>query len=423
MIAGPRLADTSRRRVVITGMGVIAPNGRDLETFWESVRSGQSAAGPLTRFDPSDSPSILAAEVRDWNPAAYMDAKIARRTERSLQYALASALMAVRDAKLDLGKVDPDRVGLVEGTSLSNLEIAYRAKATLDERGIRAFGPTTMLLGYVGSRSAEIAQIIGLRGHSLTCSSSSSSGNDALGYALHMIRHEEVDVMLAGAAEAPLVDTVYFGFAKSHAMSRWSGHPSEAMKPFDENGDGFVMGEGAAFLVLEELSHALGRGARIYAEVLGQGRSCEAYHPFAPQADGWGVARAIEKALREAKIDPAEIDYINPHGTANELNDIAEIRGIKTALGPSAWRVAISSTKPVTGHPLAAAGAVEAVICALVVSRAEIPASLNLTNPRPECDLDIVRPSSRPYPVRTALSLNSGLGGKNSCIIISRYPR
>src|SRR4030095_9863879 len=314
MIAGPRLADTSRRRVVITGMGVIAPNGRDLETFWESVRAGRSAVGPLTRFDPSDSPSILAAEVQDWNPAAYMDAKIARRTERSLQFALASALMAVRDAKLDLGKVDPDRVGLVEGTSLSNLEIAYRAKATLDERGIRAFGPTTMLLGYVGSGSAEIAQIIGLRGHSLTCSSSSSSGNDALGYALHMIRHEEVDVMLAGAAEAPLVDTVYFGFAKSHAMSRWGGRPSEAMKPFDEKGDGFVMGEGAAFLVLEELSHALGRGARIYAEVLGQGRSCEAYHPFAPQADGWGVARAIEKALREAQIDPAEIDYINPHG-------------------------------------------------------------------------------------------------------------
>jgi len=423
MISGPRFADNSRRRVVITGMGVIAPNGRDLTTFWDSVRFGRSAIGPLTRFDPADSPSKLAAEVNDWNPAEYMDGKIARRTERSLQYALASATLAVRDADLDLSKIDPDRVGLVEGTSLSNLEIAYRARATLDERGLRAFGPTTMLLGYVGSGSAEIAQMIGLRGHSLTCSSSSSSGNDALGYALHMIVHEEVDVMLAGAAEAPLVDTVFFGFAKSHAMSRWGGAPGEAMKPFDMAGDGFVMAEGGAFLVLEELSHALGRGARIYAEILGQGRACEAYHPFAPQADGWGVTRAIEKALRQAQIGPDEIDYINPHGTANELNDIAEIRGIKNALGPAARRVAISSTKPVTGHPLAAAGALEAVILALVVSRQEIPPSLNLTNCRPECDLDIVSPVSRPYPARIALSLNSGLGGKNSCLVIGRYPR
>lgn len=416
-------ADDAVRRVVITGMGVITPNGRDLPTFWENIRTGRSAVDQITRFAPGDSPCTLAAEVRDWDPSAYIEPKLARRTERSLQFALAAAQLAFQDARLNPRNIDPDRVGLIEGTSLSNLEIAYKAREQLDAHGFRAFGPTSMLLGYVGSGSSEIAYHLGLRGHSITCSSSSSSGNDAIGYALHMIQHEDIDVMVAGGAEAPLVDTVYFGFTKSQAMTRWSGAPAEAMKPFDRHGDGFVMGEGAAFLVLEELTHALGRGARIYAEVLGHGRACEAFHPFAPQPDGWGVARAIEKALRHARLDPAEIDFINPHATANESNDMAEVRGIKKALGADATRVAISATKPLTGHPLAAAGALEAIICALALAHQTIPPTLNCREPWPECDLDIVHETARPYPARAALCLNSGLGGKNSCLVLGRYPR
>jgi 3-oxoacyl-[acyl-carrier-protein] synthase II len=415
MISGPRFAETSRR-VVITGMGVIAPNGRDLDTFWDNVRAGRSAAAPLTRFDANESPSRLAAEVQNWDPLPYMEAKTAKRSERSLQYGIAA-----RDAKLNFAKIDPDRAGIVEATSLSNLDAAYRAREALDARGLRAVSPSMMLSGYLGSGSAEIANQLGFKGHAITCSSSSASGNDVIGYAMHMIQHEEVDLMLAGGAEAPLVDTVYFGFAQSRAMTRWSGPPAEAMKPFDQRGDGFVMGEAGAYLVLEELSHALGRGAKIYAEVIGQSRSCEAYHPMAPHPDGRGVVRAMEKAFRMARIAPEEVDYINPHGSANAVNDIAETRAIKTIFGSHARRLAVTSTKPITGHPLAAAGALEAVICALAIKNSEIPPTLNLEEPLQECDLDYVPRKSRPYPIRVALSLNSGFGGKASCMILRRF--
>jgi 3-oxoacyl-[acyl-carrier-protein] synthase II len=350
-----------------------------------------------------------------------MEAKTAKRSERSLQYGVAAAVLATRDAGLDMAKMNPDRAGIVEATSLSNLDAAYRAREALDARGLRAISPSMMLSGYVGSGSAEVANQLGFKGHAITCSSSSASGNDVVGYAMNMIQYEEVDLMLAGGAEAPLVDTVYFGFAQSRAMTRWSGPPHEAMKPFDQRGDGFVMGEAGAYLVLEELSHALGRGAKIYAEVLAQSRSCEAYHPMAPHPDGWGVARAMEKAFRVARIAPDDVDYINPHGSANAINDIAETRAIKTIFGSHARRLAVTSTKPITGHPLAAAGALEAVICALAIKNSEIPPTLNLQQPLTDCDLDYVPHRSRPYPVRVALNLNSGFGGKTSCMILRRF--
>lgn len=413
-------APSDQRRVVITGMGVIAPNGRELDTFWASVCSGQSAVGALTRFNPADSPSQLSAEICDWAPNEYMEQKAANRLERSQQYGIAAAKLAARDAKLDLAEIDPDRVGVVEATSLSNMEAAYRAQRAFETRGHRAISPSMMIGGYVGSGSAEIANQLGVRGHAITCSSSSASGNDVMGYALSMIQHEDVDVMVAGGAEAPLVETIFFGFAQSHAMTRWKGPPHEAMKPFDQRGDGFVLGEGSAYVVLEELSHALNRGARIYAEVLAHGRSCEAYHPMAPHPEGAGVARAMEKALRIAGIDRENVDYINPHGSANGVNDLAETRAIKTIFGPHARRLAVSSTKPVTGHSLAAAGAVETVICALSIARQEIPPTLNLVEPLAGCDLDYVTQRSRAYPVRVAMNLNSGFGGKTSCLLLGR---
>lgn len=421
MIPGPRFTDASPRRVVITGIGVIAPSGNDLDTFWDNVRGGHSAVGPLTRFDPAESPSRLAAEILNWDPLPYMDAKAAKRSERSLQYGIAAATLATTDARLDMSKMDPDRAGIVEATSLSNLDAAYRAREALDARGLRAITPSMMLSGYVGSGSAEIANHLGFKGHAITCSSSSASGNDVVGYAMHMIQHEEVDLMLAGGAEAPLVDTVYFGFAQSRAMTRWNGPPGEAMKPFDQKGDGFVMGEAGAYIVLEELSHALSRGAKIYAELLAQSRACEAYHPMAPHPDGWGVARAMEKALRNARIEPEDVDYINPHGSANAINDIAETRAIKAIFGNHSRRMAVTSTKPITGHPLAVAGALEAVICTLAIKNCEIPPTLNLTDPLPDCDLDYVPQKSRPYPIRVALNLNSGFGGKTSCMILRRF--
>jgi len=418
----PSRSGEPERRVVITGMGVIAPSGRTLDTFWDNVRHGRSAVDYVTRFSSNESPCRLAAEIRNFNAADYMDAKTAKRFERCLQYGVAAARCAATDASLDFDKIDPDRTGIVEATSLSNVEAAYKGMKSFQERGYRSITPSLMISGYVGSGSAEIANQLGCKGHAITCSSSSASGNDVMGYALSMIRHEDVDVMIAGGTEAPLVEPCFFGFAQSRAMTRWSGPPAEAMKPFDIAGDGFVMGEGGAYVVLEELGHALSRAARIYGEILGHGRSCEAFHPMAPHPDGWGVARAMEKALRAARVDPSEIDYINPHGTANAPNDIAETRAIKRIFGAQAKRVAVSSTKPITGHPLAAAGALETVICALAIQRQEIPPTLNLRNPQPECDLDYVPDRSRPYPVRAALSLNSGFGGKTSCLLLGRYP-
>lgn len=409
------------RRVVITGMGVISPVGQDLGTFWKNVHDGKSAAAPVTRFDVTGSPSHLAAEIRDWDPSRYLDAKSAKRFERSLQYSVAAAKLAVADAGVDFAKLDADRAGVVEATSLSNLEAAYSARDALDARGARGVSPSMMISGYVGSGSAEIANAVGCRGHALTCSSSSASGNDVMGYARHMIQHEDIDVMIAGGAEAPIVDTVFFGFAQSRAMTRWSGTPSAAMKPFDEAGDGFVMGEGGAYLVLEELTHALSRGARIYAEVLGQARACEAYHPMAPHPDGWGVARAMRKAMHSGLVDFDRVNYINVHGTANPPNDLAETRAIKEVFGAHARKLAVSSTKPVTGHPLAAAGAIETVICTLAIANSRIPPTINLQKPHPECDLDYVPNQARPYPIDVALSLNSGFGGKTSCLILGRY--
>jgi 3-oxoacyl-[acyl-carrier-protein] synthase II len=414
-------AASDERRVVITGMGVIAPNGLDLETFWASVRDGVSAAGVVTRFDLRECPSRVAAEIHDWSPAGYMDRKVAHRLERSHQYGVAAAKLAAADAGLDLKEIDPDRVGVVEATSVSNYDAAYKGRHAVDTRGHRTVTPSMMISGYVGSGSAEIANELGTRGHAITCSSGSASGNDVMGYSANMIRHEDVDVMVAGGTEAPLVDTIFFGFAQSQAMTRWKGPPAEAMKPFDQRGDGFIMGEGGAYVVLEELTHALSRDARIYAEVLAHGRSCEAYHPMAPHPDGAGVARAMEKALRSAGIDRNEVDYINPHGSANAVNDIAETRAIRKTFGAHASRIAVTSTKPIMGHSLAAAGALETVVCALALSRSVIPPTINLQQRLPECDLDYLPQKPRPYPLRVAMSLNSGFGGKTSCLILRRW--
>ncbi len=414
-----KFSDT--RRAVITGMGVIAPNGLTLKSFWKSVSSGRSAAGLLTRFAPDGGPCRLAAEIRNFDPLDYIDPKVAKRMDRSIQYAVAAAKLAVADSGINLKAIDPDRMGVVEATSLSNAETLYRGRVAYDIRGHRGITPTMVMSAYVGSGSAEVAYELGCKGHSISMSSSSASGNDVMGYALGMIQNEEIDVMVAGGAEAPLFDTGFAGFAHVRAMTRWKGEPSQAMKPFDKRGDGFVMGESAAFVVIEELSHALSRKAHIYAEILGHGRSCEAYHPMAPHPDGVGLVRAMEKAFRMAGCDPSIVDYVNVHGTANAPSDIAETRAIKKFFGSRAKKIAVSATKPITGHSLAASGALETVICALALQHQLIPPTLNLREPHEECDLDYVPDVARPYPVRSALNLSSGFGGKSSCLLLARY--
>lgn len=409
------------RRVVITGMGVVAANGSTLPEFWNSICLGQSAAKRVTRFDVSNLPNKIAAEISDFDAAQYMDFKLGRRLDLSLQFSVAASLRAAEDAQLHCASIDPDRIGVVEGTSVSNNEMAFKSEAAYTKKGYRGLSPFTLINGYCGSGSGEIAHHLKARGHAITCSSGSASGNDAIGYALRMIQEDEVDVMIAGGAEAPLLAPLWGAFCLTKVMTSRNDTPQEAMRPFDESHDGFLLGEGGAFLILEELTHALGRGARIYAEVLGHGRSCEAFHPVAPHPEGVGIRRAMEKAFRNARVHPSEVQYVNAHGTATDLSDAVECKSIKHVFGSHSSSVAVSSTKPVTGHLLAAAGAIETVVCALAIHHQKIPLTVNFKKPASDCDLDFVAGESRPYPVEIAVNLNTGFGGKNACLILGRF--
>jgi 3-oxoacyl-[acyl-carrier-protein] synthase II len=413
--------DSPARRVVITGMGVVAPNGCDLQTFWRSIVKGISAGGLITRFDTSTVPTKVGCELKDFDPKNYMDFKKARRFERSIQYGIAASAMAAKDAGIDFHKMDADRVGIIEGTSVSGMESSFKGQTAYLNKGYTSMSPFTLINAYCGGGSGEMALELGIKGHAVSYSSSSASGNDAIGYATNMIRQDEVDVVVAGGTEAPLLAPLWGAFCLTKVMTMRNDTPQEAMRPLDRSRDGFLLGEGAGFLVLEELSFALARGAKIYAEIASHGRSCEAFHSVSPHPDGVGMRRAMEKALARARMECSEVNYINIHGTATSTNDIAEIRAIQGLFGERADRVAISSTKPVTGHLLAAAGAIETIVCALTIKNREIPFTLNLRDPDEGCVGDLVMGRSRPYPVRVAMNLNCGFGGKNACLILKEY--
>lgn len=402
-------------------MGVVSACGQDLGTFWKNITEGNSGACFLSRFDVSKIPSKVAAEVKNFDVSRFINPKVARRLDPSIQYGVAAALMAAEDAKIKISEIDADRVGVVEATSLSNNEAAYEAKASFLAKGYRSVPVSAMINGAAGGGSGEIANELGCKGHAITVSSTSASGNDAMGYALSMVRNEDVDVMVAGGSEAPLIESVWGGFCLNKVLTRHSDDPARAMRPFDKTRDGFVLGEGGAYVILEELTHALGRNARIYAEIVAHGRSCEAYHPIAPHPEGIGYFRAMEKALRYSRINAQQVDYINAHGTATEANDLVESRAIRNFFKGHARRLAVSSTKPITGHLMAGAGALETVVCALSIYNQEIPMTRNLTEPGEECDLDYVPGKSRPYPLDVVLNLNSGFGGKNSCLVLRKY--
>ena len=413
-----------KRRVVVTGMGVIAPNGKDLVTFWESIRDGRSSAGPLTRFDAKPFPSRIAAEVRDFDVGKYTDPKKGRRFAMAIQYAIAAAKQALLDATqttrvADIG--DPERMGVIEGTSVSGIESWLNGMPSFEERGYRGISPFSLINGYMGAGAGEIALDLDIRGHACTYSSGSASGNDVMGYALRLIQDDEVDVMVAGGSEAPILAPLWGAFCQTKVMTTHNEKPETAMRPFDVTRDGFVLGEGAGFVVMEELTHALSRGARIYAEVAGHGRACESFHSVAPHPEGIGIRKAIEKSLRNAGVNLSEVSYINAHGTATTANDKAEIKAIKAHFGVHSKRLAMSSTKGVTGHLLAAAGAIETIASALAIYHQVIPKTTNLTVPDDGWDVDLVPFESRPYPIDVALNLSAGFGGKNACLTLRRY--
>ena len=411
------------RRIVITGLGPISPNGLGVDAFWSSVRAGDtSAAGVVTRFDSSEMPSRLACEIRGFEPALYLrDAKKAGRMDRSVQYAVAAGRLALADAGLRPEDLDPDRVGVVEGTSVSGLDNTLREHRGFVSRGYSSIRPTQLVGAFAGGGSSEIALDMQFFGQATTITTACSAGNDALGYAARAIRDDVADVMLAGATEAPIIDGYYSIFASLGVMSRRNDAPGRAMRPFDRDRDGFVIGEGATFLVLEELSHALARGARIYAEWGGHGQATEAHHPVALHPEGRGTLRAVERALFNAAMAPDQIDYLNAHGSATGTNDSVETAVFKKVFGRHARRLAVNSTKPVTGHQMGATAAVEVAICALTLFHQVIPPTANLENPAEGCDLDYVVGSARPFPVRAAMNVNAGFGGKNSALILTHY--
>jgi 3-oxoacyl-[acyl-carrier-protein] synthase II len=414
--------DLPERRVVVTGMGVISPSGKDLKTLWNNVRDGVSAAAPVSRFDTSKLPVKIAAEVKDFDVSNYIKSRKPGRFDLTIQYGVAAATLAVRDSGLDLSSLDPDRVGVIEGTTISGMEsiIKTRDAYVANDGNFRALHPYNLVAAYCGEGSSTISLHLGIQGHAVTYCSGCASSTDAIGYAVRLIRGDDMDVAIAGGSDETM-EMLHIGFCRLRAMTEQTGEPGQAMRPFDRTRDGFLLGEGAAFFVLEELSHALGRGARIYAEVAGHGQSCEAYHATDPHPEGVGYARAMEKAMRHARLLPSEVDYINAHGSATPLNDPVETRAIKRVFKAHAKRLAVSGTKPVTGHLMGASGAIETMICALSIFHQAIPPTINLHEPDPSCDLDYVPGEARSYPVRVVLNLSAGFGGRYACLALRKY--
>lgn len=404
------------RRAVITGMGVLSASGRDLSTFWQALVEGRSGSRPLTRFPVADMPTRIAAELDDFQPDRLVDAKAARRMDLSYLYGIAAAVSAVDDAGLCLTEMDTTRVGVSFGTSLGALSSTLSSNEGLLARGYRGAGLAGLLNSHIGAGSAEVACHLGVHGPAVTIGSGSASSNDAIGYALDAIELGRADVMIAGGAEAPLLPLVWASMCLGRIMTRQNDQPTRAMRPFDREHDGPLLGEGAAFVVIETLEHARARGARVYCEALAHGRSSEAHHPLAPHPQGLGPRAAMQDALRRARRNPDEVAYVNAHGTATVANDVAESLAIQQSFNGRA--LAVSSTKPITGHLLGAAGAIETVATALSIHHRAVPLTLNFDVAAPGCNLDYVRGASRSLDVKLALNLNCGFGGTNSCLVL-----
>ncbi len=407
----------STRRVVVTGLGAITALGHDVDAFWASLVAGRGGVHRVTHFDPKDFATHMGAEVRGWDAAQHMDPKEARRNDRYTHFGFVAAKQAVADAKLDMTREDGDRVGVMIGSGIGGMYTYESQLKVLAERGPRKVSPFTIPALIGNMCSGMVAIELGARGPNFGVVSACATGTHALGEAAHAIRRGDVDVMVAGGAEAAITPFAYATFSAMKAMSTRNDEPEKASRPFDKGRDGFVMGEGAGILVLESLEHAQARGARIYCELAGYAATCDAYHITQPDPEGKGLSMAMKRALASAGVAPAEVDYINAHGTSTPYNDKFETLAIKRIFGEHAAKVAISSTKSMTGHLLGAAGGIESVICAKTIQTQTIAPTINLEEPDPECDLDYVPNQARRATVRTVLSNNLGFGGQNAAVV------
>ncbi|WP_270171921.1 beta-ketoacyl-ACP synthase II [Paenibacillus sp. SYP-B4298] len=410
-----------KQRVVVTGMGVMTSLGHDLDVFWGNLLEGKSGISEIEAFDVSAYPTRIAAEIKNFEPEQFgIDKKEARRMDRFVQFAAVASLKAIENAALKIGDgVDPERVGIMIGSGIGGLGTWEDQHNILLEKGPKRVSPFFIPMMIANMASGQVSILTGAKGPNSTAVTACATGTHSIGDSYKMIQRGEADVMICGGAEATIRPTGIAGFCSMRAMSTRNDEPQQASRPFDTARDGFVMGEGAGVLVLESLEHALARGAKIYGEVIGYGMSGDAHHMTEPDPDG--AARCMVRALKDAGIAPEDVDYINAHGTSTPVGDISETKAVKKAFGDHAYKVAVSSTKSMTGHLLGAAGGVEAVILGLTLSNGIIPPTINLDNQDPECDLDYVPNVARRSDVQTAMSNSFGFGGHNATIIMRKY--
>jgi 3-oxoacyl-[acyl-carrier-protein] synthase II len=410
------------RRVVITGLGVVTPIGNDLETFWRNLRNGVSGIGRIQAFDTSAFDCQIAGEIRDFEPKNYFKTpKDVRRTDRYTHLAMAAAKMAMQDSGLDLEKTDRKRFGAIVSSGIGGLKTLEEQHTTLLNKGPSRVSAFTIPMLISNMASGFISMEYGLQGPNLCIVTACATSNNAIGESWRIIKFGDADMFLAGGAEASIVAIGLAGFAAMKALSTRNDEPERASRPFDRDRDGFVMGEGAGIVLVEELEHAKARGAKIYCELTGYGLSADAYHMTAPPETGEGAARALQIALDHAKTRPDQVDYVNAHATSTGLGDIAETRALKTVFSEHAKKVSISATKSMTGHLLGGAGAVEMAACALAIRDSVIPPTINLENPDPQCDLDYTPNVAKEKKVRIAINNSFGFGGHNATLVAAEF--
>jgi 3-oxoacyl-[acyl-carrier-protein] synthase II len=409
------------KRVVISGVGAIAPNGLGKEALWDALISGKSGIGKITAFNADVFPTRIAGEVSDFDPADYLDHKEIRRLDRFCHFAVATSGMAMDDAGLAEGTFVPERAGVLVSSGIGGIITMEKQHVILREEGPRRLSPFVVPMMIVNMASGHVSIRYGLKGPNMCIVTACATGTNSIGEAYRMVKHGNADIMLAGGAEAAISGLGMGGFCAARTLSTRNDEPERASRPFDKDRDGFVMGEGCGVVVLEELGHAQNRGARIIAEVAGYGATADAYHMTTPDLDGDGAMRAMMLAVEESGLQPTDVDYINAHGTSTDYNDKIETLAIKRVFGDHAYKMALSSTKSMTGHLLGAAGGVEAVITALTIQNGVIPPTINYDTPDPECDLDYTPNKAVKREVKVALSNSFGFGGQNAVLLLKAF--
>ena len=410
-----------KRRVVVTGTGLVTPLGTGTEKTWRNLCAGKSGIGPITRFDTSDFAVKIAAEVKDFNPEDYIEPKLVRHIDLFVQYAMAAADMALKEANLTVDDSNAERVGVFTGNGIGGLTTIEKYHQICLERGPRKITPFFIPMVISNLSAGQISIAYGAKGPNLSVTTACAAGTHAVGEAFRSISRGDCDVAITGGSESTICPLAVGGFNAMKALSKYNENPEKACRPFDKDRDGFIISEGGGMLILEELEYALQRGADILAEVVGFGLSGDGYHMAAPPEDGDGAVRCMRMALSDADLAPEDIDYINAHGTSTPLNDVVETRAIKTVFGEHAYKLAVSSTKSMTGHMLGGAGGIESVFLALSIKNQIIPPTINLENPDPECDLDYVPNKARETVIRAGISNSFGFGGTNGVIAMKKF--